>query len=321
MIYMNLSATGAMIGRDGCDSLWYYPDMATSPRPVPQYDLYGDAGAPVREEFFHCETIRIRSERYQWEIAPHVHPGLAQILFVATGQVELHLSTKVEAFSGPVLVRVPCGTVHGFHFSSDVDGLVVTVSQDFLDSLSRHDSLREHLQGQAVDIPTPDRVQRLRAVGQALLAAERDRFALDAHRLHQALGEAWLRIAVEMQAGTAAGSALVERFQALVENHYRAHKPLDFYAGELGCTMRTLSRQVSAAFGITPLQFINRRLLFEARRLLRFTNASCAEVADELGFEDPSYFSRFYLRLAGKRPSADRTSIAAGEDMTRRKLS
>ena len=57
---------------------------------------------------------------------------------------------------------------------------------------------------------------------------------------------------------------------------------------------------------MTPLQIVNRRLLFEARRLLRFTNANCSEVAAELGFEDPSYFSRFYRRMTGHSPSAEK---------------
>ena len=60
---------------------------------------------------------------------------------------------------------------------------------------------------------------------------------------------------------------------------------------------------------MTPLQFINRRMLFEARRRLRFTNASCAEVAAELGVEDPSYFSRFCLRMTGHRPTLEKARL------------
>jgi len=51
---------------------------------------------------------------------------------------------------------------------------------------------------------------------------------------------------------------------------------------------------------------LHRRLATEARRLLRYTGASAAQIAAELGFEDPSYFSRFYLRMTGKRPGEER---------------
>jgi len=44
----------------------------------------------------------------------------------------------------------------------------------------------------------------------------------------------------------------------------------------------------------------------EAHRLLRFTNATGTQVATELGFDDPSYFSRFYQRMTGRRPVEER---------------
>lgn len=54
------------------------------------------------------------------------------------------------------------------------------------------------------------------------------------------------------------------------------------------------------------MDLIHRRLALEAHRLLRYTNATATQVAAELGFEDPSYFSRFYQRVTGRRPSQDK---------------
>jgi AraC family transcriptional activator of pobA len=88
--------------------------------------------------------------------------------------------------------------------------------------------------------------------------------------------------------------------------HLREHRGLAFYAAALGCTERTLTRLARARLGASPLALINRRLALEAQRLLRYTNASVAQVAHELGFADPSYFSRFYLRQTGRRPQAER---------------
>jgi AraC family transcriptional activator of pobA len=54
------------------------------------------------------------------------------------------------------------------------------------------------------------------------------------------------------------------------------------------------------------MDVVHRRLTLEAQRLLRYTNATAAQVSAELGFDDPSYFSRFYLRMTGRRPAEDR---------------
>lgn len=295
------------MGRDRVDIVWYFQDMATPARPIPTYGLYGDEAPPDLDEFFHCETIAVRSQRYDWEISPHVHPALSQLLFVSTGTIELRLGLAERRLHGPVLVCAPRNIVHGFRFSANVVGYVVTVAQDFLDSLSRQDALRIQLGRSGVHALSIPQTERLTALGTQLVEAEQRRFDPNMHRLHRALAEAWLRTAI--QAGPATPDrqgTLAQRFQSLVERRYREHRPLAFYAERLNCTVRTLTRQTEDAFGMTPLQIVNRRLLFEARRLLRFTNANCSEVAAELGFDDPSYFSRFYRRMTGHSPSAEK---------------
>jgi AraC family transcriptional activator of pobA len=92
----------------------------------------------------------------------------------------------------------------------------------------------------------------------------------------------------------------------LVEAHYREHRDLDYYAEALGLTRRSLSRLTADRLGCSPITVLHRRLATEARRLLRYTGASAAQIAAELGFEDPSYFSRFYLRMTGRRPGEER---------------
>lgn len=281
--------------------------MSPTSRPIPTYGLYGDTKAHEREDFFHAETIEVRSRRYDWEISPHLHAGLSQVLFVARGGVRLHLGGNDRQEEGPLLVCAPKGTVHGFRFSPDVEGFVVTASQDFVDSLTRQDALRTHLRTPAIYRPDDGLSDRLFALGSQLVEADRERFDTNVHRLHHALAEAWLRTTI--QAGldeSGVRGTLAQRFQTLVEASYREHRPIAYYADRLHCTVRTLSRQTETAFGVTPLQLINRRLLFEARRLLRFTNASCSEVAAELGFEDPSYFSRFYKRMTGHAPGVEK---------------
>jgi len=126
--------------------------------------------------------------------------------------------------------------------------------------------------------------------------------------LHLALAESLARLLAAHAAPLAdlETDARVDRFRALVERHFREHRPLDFYAAQLGLTRRTLARLTAARLGASPKQVIDQRLAAEARRLLHYTNAGAAQVAAELGFDDPSWFSRFYLRTTGQRPSIDK---------------
>jgi AraC family transcriptional activator of pobA len=303
----DLSRNADDFGRDGSDTLWYYPDMMQNEDSIPEYALYGDNQVFSAEDFFHCETIAARSERYNWEISEHLHTALGQILFVARGDVEVRFGPARLALSGPMLVLVSPGAAHGFRFSPRVLGFIVTVSVDFLESLGRTDVLRRRMRESTFHKPSPEDARALLQVGRQLLAAEQDRFDPDGHRLHRSLAEAWMRLATRPHVRAALTPAPIpQRFLSLVETNYRAHKPLRWYAEQLGCTVRTLSRQTEEAFSMSPLRVISRRLSLEARRMLRSSNASCGNIAAELGFEDPSYFSRFYLQNTGRRPSEEK---------------
>ena len=79
-----------------------------------------------------------------------------------------------------------------------------------------------------------------------------------------------------------------------------------FYAGRLGVSETHLNRICRAAFGTSALGAITRRLMLEATRDLTFTTMSVKEVAYSLGFEDPAYFTRAFLRATGETPGAFR---------------
>ena len=53
---------------------------------------------------------------------------------------------------------------------------------------------------------------------------------------------------------------------------------------------------------MTAGQLVQERTLLEAKRLLIHNEASISEIALQLGFDDPAYFSRFFKKCAGQSP-------------------
>ena len=70
---------------------------------IPSFALYGEA-AEGAQEVLHIEEIRARSSLYQWEISPHTHKGLYQLLWVQSGAlaVQLDAAAKVSAAQAAV---------------------------------------------------------------------------------------------------------------------------------------------------------------------------------------------------------------------------
>ncbi|WP_062781897.1 helix-turn-helix domain-containing protein [Novosphingobium capsulatum] len=277
---------------------------------IPSYALYGEQHGGqqggIAAGFAHIETIAARSSLHDWEIRPHRHADFVQVLLVHSGQARITFDGVEQALAGPLAVIVPAGVVHGFGFAADVVGHVVTLGADFLARApAPADPLRRALtQGQAAPLEGAP-ARRAAWLAAEMLALQADHTTGDPLLL--AMAETLARCVAQgaPDAGPAPDTRL-DRFAQLVEVHFRSHRDLAFYASALGTTPRTLSRLTAARLGCSPMDVVHRRLAREAHRLLRYTNATAAQVAAELGFEDPSYFSRFYLRLTGRRPAQDR---------------
>jgi len=92
------------------------------------------------------------------------------------------------------------------------------------------------------------------------------------------------------------------KFIEQLEHSYRMEHSVSYYAERLSLDLRKLNELVRSSSGESALQIIHRRLLLEAKRLLLYSNSSIKEIAEQLGFLDTSYFSRFFFKNSGLRP-------------------
>lgn len=98
------------------------------------------------------------------------------------------------------------------------------------------------------------------------------------------------------------GSKLFKDFSTLVEFNYTKIHSVTNYAERLGLSPKSLSKHFQKIGTQTPSDFIKERILLEAKRKLIYTNDSVKEIAFDLGFNDPAYFSRFFTKTIEKSP-------------------
>ena len=97
---------------------------------------------------------------------------------------------------------------------------------------------------------------------------------------------------------------IFHRFNELIEAHYLEHWPLARYAESIGVTQARLNEVCRRIADLPSKRLILERLMQEAKRLLLFTGSSANEICYQLGFKDPAYFSRFFLRYAQMTPGS-----------------
>ena len=94
-----------------------------------------------------------------------------------------------------------------------------------------------------------------------------------------------------------------QRFQQLVDKRFAQWHQVADYANQLGYTEKSLARAVAAAAGTTAKAFIAARINLEAKRLLVHLDMPVATIAERLGFDEPTNFSKFFKREVGCTPA------------------
>ena len=286
------------------------------PPGIPSYQLYGEKAPQTAEFWLHCETVPERTHLHNWEIAPHRHDAFFQLFWLSEGRGEIVGGSQPLAFEAPCILFIPPGAVHGFTYSRNVDGLVVTALADRLHSISAGDR-QLALFGQEIGIvplagnggDADFAAQCIRRIHHELAGQAPGRTIL----LETLMTAALVSLARSHSAGTGSDTRVedrdrlrMEQLQELIGAHFREHRPASFYATRLNLSAAHLNRICRETTGASLQQLVARRLVDAARRELLFTPSPVQEIAYGLGFSDPAYFSRFFRRQTGITPGAFR---------------
>jgi AraC family transcriptional activator of pobA len=286
----------------------------TSVATIPHFYLYGDSYSDVDMDFLHAEPIKDRSGAHDWTIRTHAHPDHAQLLLVTEGGGWIRVEAQRYEVAAPALLIIPLASVHDMAFAAGTDGEVVTVAKGYLSSptLGAPELLAVLSRPAVLGLEDAESLAQLREVFVQL----RREFVWRAPFRRQAITALFLQIlvyaarlghaALEAEAGLDRNYELLNRFRALLERDFRQHKRLEHYAGALGVTVPRLNLACKARAGKPASRLLHERIIIEAKRCLLYSGLSVAEVAHQLGFEDPAYFNRFFSQRAGQPPAAYR---------------
>lgn len=281
---------------------------------VPSYSLYGMSAPDPLPEQVHWESIAERSRLYDWEIKPHRHEHFFQILYIREGSGEALLEDRRLQFPRRSVITIPPRLVHGFVFSRDVDGLVITLNESYLHLLLA-------LAPEANTRLEQPRFCRFTAKQKRASSVE---FVLQRFSSEIAEFSPWRGAAIGalltlllvglareardegMQSSPHREGRIArhfEQFQRLLESRYRGNREVSAYAADLGISPTQLNRICRSEAGKSALQMINHRVVVEAKRDLIFSGLDVKQIAMTLGFADPAYFARFFIRHSGITPT------------------
>lgn len=101
---------------------------------------------------------------------------------------------------------------------------------------------------------------------------------------------------------------LLSKFITLVEQDFRRERTVVYYARKLCLSPKHLSAVVKAASGMTAGEWIDRKVILEAKLLLRNTGMTIQEISTELNFNNQSFFGKYFKHLTGRSPREFRSN-------------
>lgn len=287
-------------------------------RSIPNYELYGELLSGSYTDPVHHETIQERSSKHHWTIRLHRHRSLAQVFVFRTPGVSFRIADVTHTSVEPLVLFIPPGIAHGFHFSEDVVGDVLSlrtneVGPDIAELLGRSEMQSSGIliQNRCANFDlVADSIARL---GQTYhgMKVERSEMLRSLTQLIITCISGDLRRDSTISKATQSihltrHEAQAESFCSLVEQSFGENQTVRDYAEKIGVSAPHLTRVCRSILGSSPNELVRRRRLLEAKRLLEYTRLSISEISDRSGFRDPSFFSRSFSRTFGLSPKTFR---------------
>ena len=262
-------------------------------------------------EVFSVPDLRLRAEeelrqthRYEFHTVVCVTQG------TCTQMVDFQ---SITCAPGSLLV-VRAGQAHNYGPDEDWDGWNLLFRPEFVlpVSTTSHDlklaldleRLPEHMVLSDPELRKATDLFQQMSEDTLLDVPQEDLHSLLRHQLHTLL----MRLSI-LQGRRQTQATLVspasqrfQRFQQLVGQRFAQWHQVADYANQLGYTEKSLARAVAAAAGTTAKAFIAARINLEAKRLLVHLDMPVATIAEKLGFDEPTNFSKFFKREVGCTP-------------------
>ena len=288
---------------DAARNFWYFPAMASIA--IPTWQLYGEVNA--FPDILHVEQVVDRAAGLDWAIGAHRHMHLHQLFLLTSGTINLTIDGEAYSVAPPAVINIPRSTVHSFLFSAGTEGMVLTLpATDFPDLFLAPAETAAVLANVFIASATPDVCRRFHALASAHAGmADFRRTLLRAET--SALMAQVAEKAKDIRGERASVDHRIQQLETLIRASISRRFSLADMALALAMSPRNLSRLCRIETGMTAQGYVEAHKMREACRLLVYTRMSAQQIAYDLGYDDPSYFSRVFQRNLRTSPGAYRS--------------
>ena len=274
--------------------------------------VYGITEFAERGNDFYANDLVTHLESHQFVNHPHKHNTFISILFTkGKGEHQIDFNSyKVK--TGSVFLLNP-GQVHCWKLSEDARGFVFFHTREFYNSIYLNRKIEDFpffylSKNHPVIYLTPKELGYIEGLFNEINNEFKSNFAHRDIKLGSLVDLVYLGLerlyedGEEVLQNKNANYLKVEKLQKLIDENYKTEKQASDYADMMNMTTRHLSRICQDTLDKSTSDLISERIILEAKRLLIHNDISVSQVAEQLGYDDYSYFIRFFKKNVGMSP-------------------
>lgn len=283
---------------------------------TPIYDIQNFNCNAVNSDLY-VNTFKNHLQEHSFIEKPHRHNFYLLVLFThGTGTHEIDFDIY-DIKRGSLFVVQP-GQIHNWKLSTDIDGFIVFYSQEtynlyFGNKKIEDYSIYQSVKSQPELFFEEDELQKIEVYFKLMNAQSDSGKAKQKDKILNLLDIINIEISrkylPENNHKTPIYNHKINQFEKLIDIHFKTEKSPSFYASKMSITLKHLNRICKSILNKTATQLITERIILEAKRLLINKNKSISQIADELNFENYSYFAKLFKKENGISPSEFRNTL------------
>jgi AraC-like DNA-binding protein len=251
-------------------------------------------------------------DEIEHNLMPHLH-DFYSIFWIESGEA-IHATEFVEySLKADTILFVPPGLKHRMYIDKSVGGIYILFNEEFVQynrvniQPLKNYRLFNNPEFKSLITVEPDQKDKLNNITSLIFneLQNRDEYSQDIvlNLLHLFLLESRRIFDQQNQApkeeSEPTPDITIIKFKQLIEENFTKEKNVSPYAEMLNMNPSCLNELSKRITGITAGELIRNRVIDETKKLLYSTRMSGKEIAYELGFDDPAYFSRFFKKYTG----------------------
>ncbi|MES2590019.1 MAG: helix-turn-helix domain-containing protein [Bacteroidota bacterium] len=271
--------------------------------PVLQIDSFQKSS---EETYFYVNTLSRHLKDNKALIShPHKHDFFLTVFFAKGSGVHEIDFQKFDIQAGSVFLLKP-GQTHHWILSPDCEGYIFFHGNNTLQNL--HDFPFYSYRQNSPEIKLEkELVSEFNMRFKAIFEEYESNFEFKNRQLFNLIDTLYIDLSrlyeketIAIQIGKSVYLEQLNKLELLIEKYYKTEKSPAKYAEMLFITPKHVNRIVKECLNKTTSDLISERIILECKRLISHSTKSLTEISRELGFDEFSYFSRFFKKMTGK---------------------